>query len=195
MNLYFFCSILGNIRKLSNDRSLILAGYKMVEKLLVVFLIISCCYFCLMRGKFCIGSSYLWWEHTWCGQYGIFNEGRCSESFNLQQQKRVLSWYNYLCYFLLDYWILLTVSFYSCYSFYLFIVWILLWLLKYNNLFPNLLFLFVLFSISPMIYALIRLHPPSFGSTQNLEALAIKSDRHHDSYTDNDVNTTSVFSR
>lgn len=39
------------------------------------------------------------------------------------------------------------------------------------------------------------LHPPSFGSTQNLEALALKANRHQDSYADNDVNPTSVVSR
>lgn len=39
------------------------------------------------------------------------------------------------------------------------------------------------------------LHPPSFGSAPNLEALALKANRHHDSYADNDVTSTSVFSR
>ncbi|KAI3502806.1 hypothetical protein L1887_31132 [Cichorium endivia] len=39
------------------------------------------------------------------------------------------------------------------------------------------------------------LHPPSFGSAQNLEGLALKATRHQDGYGDNDVNSTSVFSR
>ncbi|KAM0055159.1 putative dual-specificity kinase TKL-Pl-4 family [Helianthus debilis subsp. tardiflorus] len=37
--------------------------------------------------------------------------------------------------------------------------------------------------------------PPSFGSMQDFEALALKVNRHHDSHTDNDVNSTSVSSR
>lgn len=37
--------------------------------------------------------------------------------------------------------------------------------------------------------------PPSFGSAQNLDALALKANRHHDSYGDNDVNSTSISSR
>ncbi|XP_071695955.1 serine/threonine-protein kinase STY17-like [Rutidosis leptorrhynchoides] len=38
--------------------------------------------------------------------------------------------------------------------------------------------------------------PPSFGSAQNLEVLALKGSRHHDdSYAENDVNSTSVSSR
>ncbi|KAL7611287.1 serine/threonine-protein kinase STY17 isoform X1 [Lactuca sativa] len=38
-------------------------------------------------------------------------------------------------------------------------------------------------------------HPPSFGSAQNLEGLALKATRHQETYADNDVNSTSVFSR
>ncbi|GJW09939.1 serine/threonine-protein kinase STY17-like protein isoform X1 [Tanacetum coccineum] len=37
--------------------------------------------------------------------------------------------------------------------------------------------------------------PPSFGSAQNLDALALKANRPHDSYGDNDLNSTSVSSR
>ncbi|KAI7739681.1 hypothetical protein M8C21_020548 [Ambrosia artemisiifolia] len=37
--------------------------------------------------------------------------------------------------------------------------------------------------------------PPPFGSTQNLEARALKVNRNHDNFTENDVNSTSVFSR
>ncbi|KAM0057624.1 putative dual-specificity kinase TKL-Pl-4 family [Helianthus debilis subsp. tardiflorus] len=60
----------------------------------------------------------------------------------------------------------------------------------------NLLFFLVLFSISPLIYAFFRLHPPpSFGSAQNLEERASKATRHSDGYTTNDLNTTSVSSR
>ncbi|CAH1452393.1 unnamed protein product [Lactuca virosa] len=40
-----------------------------------------------------------------------------------------------------------------------------------------------------------EVHPLSFGSAQNLEGLTLKATRHQDSYADNDVNSTSVFSR
>ncbi|KAI7739678.1 hypothetical protein M8C21_020545 [Ambrosia artemisiifolia] len=50
---------------------------------------------------------------------------------------------------------------------------------------------------SPLAYtSRSGLHPPPpFGSTQNLEARALKVNRNHDNYTENDVNSTSVFSR
>ncbi|KAK1439227.1 hypothetical protein QVD17_05043 [Tagetes erecta] len=37
--------------------------------------------------------------------------------------------------------------------------------------------------------------PPSFGSAQNLEGLALKANRHPDDYTANDLSSTAVFSR